>query len=435
MSKTTDSSGPVSVEFSQAELSRRKFVRFLAGTSLAGVLPANILAAAEGNGPVTDAGLAECVAAIPDVPPITSPGDAYNIFDLKAVAKQNIPPAHWGYLETGVNGDVTLRANEEGYLDWNILPRRMVDVSRVNTLIKLFGQYYPPVIMSPVASQAGFHPDGELASARAARNSNNLQCLSSLSSYAIEDVVRERGAPVWFQCYPTSDWDVTQFIVERAERAGSPVLLLTVDNLARRSDTQQYYARLDDRDCSSCHQGRSWRDKPLFDGSPVSRSTRFLTPRNWDWEYIERLRGITDMEIIMKGIVTAKDAQNCLDAAVDGVVVSNHGGRGEESGRASINSLPEVANVLKGHMPILFDGGIRRGADIFKAYALGADGVCVGRPYVYGLGAFGQEGVEAALRVLLYDFYTTMVQAGVARVDEIDDSFVMPNWHPELPNS
>ncbi len=236
-----------------------------------------------------------------------------------------------------------------------------------------------------------------------------------------------RGAPVWYQLYPTSQWKIALSMIRRAEDAGCPVLVLTVDipTLTNRQ-TERRYTRLDARDCTACHapgiQGFLER-KPMFDGADKSKLTGLLVPA-MTWEFVGKLKATTSMKIVLKGIVTREDAKECLRHGVDGIIVSNHGGRAEESGRATIESLPEVLEAVGGKIPVLMDSGIRRGSDAFKALALGAKAVCIGRPYLWGLAAFGQAGVEAVLSILRAELRDVMMFAGTRSLKEIVPSLI-----------
>jgi isopentenyl diphosphate isomerase/L-lactate dehydrogenase-like FMN-dependent dehydrogenase len=354
--------------------------------------------------------------------------NALDVFDFEAVARKNLPPAHFGYLATGTDGDATVLANREAFGRYQLRVRRLVNVATLDLSVTLFGRTYSsPIVLSPVSSQRAFHAEGELAAARAAGAKQHLQILSALSSAALEDVNAARGEPVWFQLYPTNDWAITSAIVSRAERAGCPVLVLTVDNLGNNRLTQERFAFQDPRACQSCHtiQGsRSFITRPIFSGLDMSTVAR-TTPYDWSWDFVDRLRAITKMKIVLKGIVTREDAELARARGVDGVIVSNHGGRAEDSGRGAIECLREVVEGVRGTMPVLVDSGFRRGTDIFKALALGASAVCVGRPYIWGLAAFGQPGVEAVLGMLRRELELVMRQAGTAAIRKIDGSYVI----------
>ncbi|HSB10057.1 MAG TPA: alpha-hydroxy acid oxidase [Blastocatellia bacterium] len=399
---------------------RRAFLKFLAGSPLAA-----------GFIPLRDAFLQTADGVI------ASPSEALNVLEFEAAAKKALPPAHYGYMATGVDSDVTLKANREGFNHYQLRPRRLVDVSHIDTSTELFGtKWDTPIVIGPVGSQKAFHPEGEIAVARAAQTNKALQVLSTVATSSVEDVTSARGAPIWYQLYATSNWQATQKMIKRAEDAGCPVLVFTIDQFGGRNvETQYILRRSDTRECTNCHGSRSgpvigsasyYRRKPMFDGidmSLITRSTPSLT-----WEYVRRLKDFTKMKLVLKGIVTRDDALLCLENGVDGIVVSNHGGRAEESGRATIDSLPEVIEAAAGKIPVLVDGGFRRGTDIFKALALGARAVAIGRPYVWGLAAFGQPGVERVLDILRRELELVMRQCGTRSLREITPAYVTDSW-------
>lgn len=363
---------------------------------------------------------------------VTAPGQALDVFDFERVARAKLPPAHFGYLATGVDGDETLHANRAGFANYAVRVRRLVDISRIDMSVSLFGTTWEtPIFLDPVGSQRAFHPEGELAVARAARSRKHLQFLSTVTSTGVEDVTDARGAPIWYQLYPTDQWAVTQALVRRAEAAGCPVLALTVDLQAgsNRLTAERSIAR-DTRDCATCHGSKppKWFEdlprKPMFKGLDLTGVTD-ITPINMTWDYIKRLRDIWPRKLIVKGIVTREDAELAVQHGLDGLVVSNHGGRAEDSGRATIESLGEVVAGVQGRMPVLVDSGFRRGTDIFKALALGATAVGIGRPYIWGLASFGQEGVERVLDILRAELMIAMNQAGTRSVAEINRSYVV----------
>lgn len=359
--------------------------------------------------------------------------DALDVFDLRVTAQQALPAAHYGYIATGVEGDVTLRANRAAFDRLQLRSRRLVGVEGVRTDTALLGTAMEtPIVIMPTGSQRAFHPDGELATARAARAQKHLMLLSTVSTTSVEEVATARGEPVWHQLYPTSRWPVTERLLRRAEGAGCPVVVLTVDlpvssnrlSLAR-------WIKRDRRDCSQCHasgdaygsRNTTFARKPMFDGLDLAAGD-FDTPA-LTWEFLDRLKAATPMKVVVKGIVTAEDAARCVQHGADGIVVSNHGGRAEESGRGTIESLPEVVGAVRGRVPVILDSGVRRGTDVIKAIALGADAVGIGRPYLWGLGAFGQAGVEAVLRILRAELRTEMALAGARTLGELRDGRVV----------
>jgi isopentenyl diphosphate isomerase/L-lactate dehydrogenase-like FMN-dependent dehydrogenase len=398
-----------------SDVARRRFLRFLLASPLLAELDGMLEAFGQGT---EDA--------------ISSPDEALDVLDFEAAARQRLPPAHFGYLATGVDGDATLRANSEGFTHFSLRVRRFVNVREIDTSVSLFGTTWDsPIVMAPVSSQRAFHAEGEIASAKAARSRKHLQILSTVSSTGVEDVIAARGGPVWYQLYPTDQWPVTRALVKRAEAAGCPVLVLTVDLQGGSNRvTLARSRRADRRDCRSCHMGDplgavdGLPRKPMFGGLDVSAVTSII-PLDMTWDYLKQLRDIWRGKLVVKGIVTREDADLAAGHGVDGLIVSNHGGRAEDSGRATIDSLGEVVEGVKGRVSVLVDGGFRRGTDVFKALALGATAVCIGRPYIWGLAAFGQPGVEAVLDILRRELVTVMGQAGTRRIGEINGSYVV----------
>jgi isopentenyl diphosphate isomerase/L-lactate dehydrogenase-like FMN-dependent dehydrogenase len=386
--------------------SRREFLRFLASSP--------VLCAA---GQVMGQGTPDPYA--PQL--ISSAADAINVFDFHEVVKKSFLPGHYTYMALGTDDGGTLRANREGFSRIQLRMRRLVDVRNVDTSTELLGERYPlPVLLAPCAAQKAFHPDGEAAVARAARGSGVEQMLSTVSSVAVEEVNEARGRPVWFQLYTSANWADTRKLVRRAESAGCPVLVLTVDLPDWNREVMSRHRLDSNPECQACHAPDAGVVKP----GPMVEGIR-LDTRLMDWEFVDRLRDFTTMKLVLKGIVTAEDAQLAVEHGADGIVVSNHGGRAEDSGRSTIESLPEVAEAIDGQMPVIVDSGFRRGTDIFKALALGADAIAIGRPYLWGLGAFGQEGVETVLDLLKRELEVVMRQAGTIRIGEIGANAVV----------
>jgi 4-hydroxymandelate oxidase len=426
---------------SSEDVSRRSFLRFAAGSPLlavAGVDVGWLTKLLNGSARDRAKGLAILQQATQEPELIASPGDALDVFDFEPVAKKKVPPAHWGYLSTGTDDDATIRANREGYAHWDLRARRLIDVSHVDGSVQLMGTTWPtPIVVNPVGSQRAFHPEGELAVARAAKARNHLQVLSTVATTSIEDCIAARGAPVWFQLYHQEDWNQTKQMVKRAERAGAPVVVFTVDLIGGSNRETMIRARAaDTRTCTNCHLGgaptpgatgrvnelRDNRRKPaIADLKPDTPSPEVGTP-TWDW--VKRLQDSTSMKVFIKGIVTREDAELAMHQGINGIFVSNHGGRAENSTRATVLTLPEVLEGVRGRAPVILDGGIRRGTDIFKGLALGATATGIGRPYIWGLASFGQEGVETVLAILRKEFEMTMRQMGTTSVKRITKDYL-----------
>ncbi len=357
---------------------------------------------------------------------IQSAAEGLDVFEFEAAARNILPPAHWGYLSSGVDGDVTLRANSAAYARWQLRARRLVDVSKMDLSTEVFGtKMATPLFLSPIGSQRAFHQLGELEVAKAAKSRNALQVVSTVASMPLETIIETRGAPVWLQLYTTNKMDAMQKIVKRAEKAGCPVVAVTVDTPAGRNTATATRLRRDDtRTCSNCHvvgptgnPAPNLALKPLFAG--IDTQGLGQTSPSLTWDFIKRLRDMTTMKIVLKGIEDEEDARLAVQHGADGVYVSNHGGRALESGRGTVESLSEVVRGADGKIPVLLDGGIRRGTDVYKALALGASAVGIGRPQVWGLASFGQAGVERVLDILNMELRLAMAGCGARNVREI----------------
>jgi len=357
---------------------------------------------------------------------IADPTKALDVFDFEPVMKKNVPPAHFGYMATGVDDEVTLRANRESFRKFELRPRRLVDVSKIDISAEILGtKYDSPIVIAPTGSNRAFHPDGEIAVAKAAKAGNHLQILSTVATTSIEDAIAARGAPVWFQLYTTQRWEIAEGLVKRAEAAGAPAIAVTLD--VRSSAKWETFVRLwrtDTRDCGSCHGLNTYLSrKPNFTGIDLGGVSSTVVT-NLSWDLIKRLRDTVKVKLVLKGILAFEDAKLAADAGIDAIVVSNHGGRVEDGVSATIDVLPEIVGAVGGRMPILVDSGFRRGSDIVKALALGAQAVCIGRPYLWGLGAFGQPGVERVLAILRAETRNAMQQLGAPSLKDLTPAMV-----------
>jgi 4-hydroxymandelate oxidase len=408
--------------------SRRRFLKFVSGSpllawpGLAGAAADGLLAPSKLPDPIMWGSM-----TIEEL--IASPKEAINVFDFEPVARKNIPAAHFGYMASGIDDEVTLRANREGFLKFQLRPRRLVDVSKVDMSVEILGvRYASPIIVAPVGGQKAFHAEGEIAVARGARAGNHLMILSTATTSSVEDVTAARGAPVWYQLYATNKWDVAKAFVLRAEKAGCPVVAVTVDrNGGRNQETLFRLQRTDPRACDKCHDRTglqaNLKRRSMYEGVDVSGLTHTQSSA-MTWEFLKRLRDTTKMKIVLKGILAHEDAVLAVEQGMDGIIVSNHGARSEDSGRSTIDALPEIVEAVRGRMPILVDSGFRRGTDVAKALAMGAQGVCVGRPYIWGLGAFGQPGVERVLELLRIELAAIMQQVGAPSIKDLKPTMV-----------
>jgi isopentenyl diphosphate isomerase/L-lactate dehydrogenase-like FMN-dependent dehydrogenase len=364
---------------------------------------------------------------------IASPEEAVNVWDFERVAHENNLAQHWDYLHMGVDDYETRVANREGFQRLMLRPRRLSDVptTALDTSIEILGQRFnTPLFLCPVAALQAYHTDGEAGAGRAARRRGVLQVQSNVSSQSYEEIAEARGEPHWFQIYTNPDWNRNQRLIDRVAAAGCPTLVWTVDllggsnrELSRRSLVG---GGTSGPLCQNCHNHQPGYQRPMARG--LEGPTGERAPYTWD--YISRLKDASDMNLAVKGIVTAEDAELAIEHGVDIIYISNHGGRAESSYWATIDSLPEVVAAVRGRVPVIIDSGVRRGTDVFKALALGADAVGIGRPYVWGLGAFGEDGVDRVIELIMAELSLVMRQTRTNSLDEITSSFVMEGHGP-----
>lgn len=377
-------------------MNRRRFLRFLQSSPLIG------LAAELGGQPARRA--------------LASAKDALDVFDFLPLAEKNVQPQHWAYMMGGSDDDGTVRANESAFAQWQIRARRQVEVDKIDTSVTLFGQRHEyPILVAPAAAHQAFHPDGEAATARGAAARKAQMILSTNASLHVKDVAPAFGGPLWYQLYNQAEFAVSKHLVQAAEQAGCTVLAITVDSATTSNRvTANRAGQKTEQRCRACH-GLTYADYYKEHGMFTGIDPALAKPggRAVTWTMVERLRAVTKMKIVIKGIMTAEDAAGCVRNGADGIIVSNHGGRSENSLHGTLEALPEIVEVVNGRIPVLIDGGFRRGTDVFKALAIGANAICIGRPYIWGLGAFGAAGVEKVLELIQTEYAITMRLAGV----------------------
>lgn len=404
-----------------AKTARREFLKFLAASPYVAALGG--VAAFLERRP-----LDAQIPAAADV--IASPADALNVLDFEEAAHRKVLPGHWAYMASGVDDDATLRANRDGYRHVQLRPRRLRDATKVDMRVDLFGTTYAsPIFLCPTGGEKSFFADGELAVARAAKARGTLQFLSTATSIGVEDVNAALGRPVWYQLYAPVSWEANELLLRRVEAAGCSVIALTVDNTTGRNS--EAYLRTRPKDltqCSACHEGGPGGGPRPMTAPLTMPGGRGSNPA-MDWAFVDRLRKAWSGKLIIKGIDTREDARLAVDHGFDGILVSNHGGRSTETGRATIEALPEVVTEVGGRIPVFVDGGVRRGTDVFKALALGAKAVGIGRPFLWGLGAFGQAGVDRVLEILQGELKLAMGNCGTRTVADITRAYVAtPDW-------
>jgi 4-hydroxymandelate oxidase len=347
--------------------------------------------------------------------------------EYEAIARERMERSAYDYYAGGSGDERTLAANRSAFDRIRLRPRVLVDVSVVDVRTSVLGQPIDfPVVLAPTAFNRLAHPDGETAAARAARASGTIMIGSTLSTCALEEVSGACGGGLWFQVYVYKDRALTQELIARAEACGYRALVLTVDTplLGRRYR--------DIRNNFSLPPGISMRNFEAAMGntarwgkhSSFSAYVHDLFDATLTWEAVSWLRAQTQLPLLVKGILTAEDARIAIDRGVNGIVVSNHGGRQLDSAIASIDALPEVVDAVAGRAEVLMDGGVRRGTDVLKAIALGARAVCIGRPYLWALAAAGEEGVRDLLTMLRDELALAMALSGKSTLGTVDRSLI-----------
>ena len=350
---------------------------------------------------------------------------------LEEAAREKLSEAAYHYYAGGAEDEVTLRANRAAFGRFFLRPRVLVDVGEVDLSVELLGERLSmPVLVAPTAFQRLAHPEGERATARAARAAGTLMVASTLSTTTIEDTAAAAPGPLWFQLYVFRQREITRALVERAEAAGCTALVLTVTvpvqgNRPRDNRTRfRLPPELEMANFSGLRQA-------LLPDAAGSGLDAFIG-REFDptltWGAIEWLRSITRLPILLKGIVTPEDAALAVEHGADGVIVSNHGGRQLDCAEPTLLALPRVADAVAGRIPVLMDGGVRCGTDVAKALALGARAVLVGRPVLWGLATGGQAGVEGVLETLRAELRRTLALLGRPSLSSLDAGAITPGF-------
>lgn len=348
-----------------------------------------------------------------------------NVMDFAAVAKTKLDPVAWDYLDGGSEDEVTLRENREAFNNWIIRPKFLTDVHQIDTSLELLGSKLEyPILLDPAGGKNCFYQGGEMVVARAAANAKALQ----ITNGGIDDLIDAGNAPTFWQLTTggqLASAATMRPFVKRLESQGCKGICFTVDIMHVSKREREMHNKLE----------RSWCETGL---PPRDATGKLPTAKNpwragvWPsrpqptptWETLSELCSMTKLPVIVKGIMTAEDGDRCVKHGAKAVIVSNHGARQLDHVGATIEALPEVVAAVNGRIPVLMDGGVRRGTDVLKALAIGAKAVCVARPYLYGLTAFGQRGVERVLEILKSELALSMGLSGVANLAAIDSSLV-----------
>jgi len=337
--------------------------------------------------------------------------------ELEELARECMPAMAYEYVASGAADEITIRWNREAYDRISLRQRVLVGVEQPSTTVTMLGTTLPfPFLLAPVGYQKVLHPDGEIATAKGAGAAGAAWVVSSASNTSLEEIAEAASAPLWFQLYLQSDREFTKDVVDRAATAGYRALCLTVDTPvlgARNRQTRSRFQLPPGVDTPHLSDIR----KP---GRSILNPTRVVP----SWKDVEWLRSITKLPLVLKGILDGSDAQHAIASGADGVLVSNHGGRNLDTVRASIDVLPEIVAAVDSRVPVLVDGGIRRGTDVLKALARGATAVLLGRPYCYALALGGAAGVERAIEILRTELEMAMILSGRESLAAIDGSLL-----------
>lgn len=346
-------------------------------------------------------------------------------FDFESVAYANLPRIAYDYTAYGVEGEFTLRRNREAF-DWvELIPRGagsgIVDKSKVDTTLELFGNKMAfPILIAPSAAHSQLHPEGETATFRAATNaSKTTMIVSNNASFSMDKISAAAKGNLWWQLYPRQNLDDTKVLLDTAQAKGAQAIVVTIDQQSA------YYERpLHDRNLG----GRAPAGRSLRAGVEPN-PYRITANRTWyTWPYFDQIRPMVKVPMLAKGVLTAEVAAMCVERGLDGIVVSNHGGRAMDYSPSTLEVLPEIVDAVRGRIPVLIDSGFRRGSDILKALGLGANAVCLGRVPRWGLGAFGAEGVQRVLEILQNELVMAMAQTGCPNLASIDRSLVRTDF-------
>ncbi|MEJ8764663.1 lactate 2-monooxygenase [Oceanobacillus sp. HCA-5259] len=355
--------------------------------------------------------------------------------DWEKLAREKLEDGPYYYIAGGAGGEHTIRENLKAFTGVKIIPRMLQDVDKRDLSINLFGEIFPsPVLHAPIGVQSIIHKDGEIGSALACAELGVPYIASSASTVPMEKIAEAMGdAPRWFQLYWSRDPDITASFLKRAEASGYSAIVVTLDTPMmawREYDLKNVYLPflagegVGNYFTDPAFQAKLEKNPQEDPQAAIMHWTKVFGNTSLSWKDIAFLREHTNLPIILKGILHPDDAKLAMEKGVDGIIVSNHGGRQVDGAIGALDALPEIVNVVEGNIPVLMDSGIRRGSDIVKAIALGAEAVLIGRPLMYGLAVAGQRGVKEVLQHMLADLDITMGLAGQSSVSRLDESIL-----------
>jgi isopentenyl diphosphate isomerase/L-lactate dehydrogenase-like FMN-dependent dehydrogenase len=351
-----------------------------------------------------------------------------NLLELEELARAKVPRPAFDYIAGGADDEVSLRRNREAYGKWALRPRVLVDVSSCDTSATVLGQRVSmPILVAPTAFHGLVHPEGEIGTARGAAAAGTIMVVSAIATRTMEEIAAAIAAPRWFQLYVWKDREVTAELVKRAARAGYRAICLTVDTplLGRREkDERNAFTLPPGIGIANVRPAGLDGIPDLEHGSAFAKYVKEMLDPAVTWRDLAWLRSLTSLPIVVKGIMTMEDAKIAVEHGVEGIVVSNHGGRQLDSTPATLDVLPEIVDAVRGRAEVFMDGGIRRGTDVLKAIALGARAVLVGRSPLWGLALGGADGVHAVLEHLRKEFALAMALSGRSSLGQIDRSMV-----------
>ena len=393
-------------------MNRREILQVLAATLASTALPRNTFA------------LPQTTSPNPQVPSSASSKPLVNLLEYEEAAQNRLSKMAFDYVAEGAGDEITLHRNRECLSAIRLNPSVLIDVSRLDTQVDLFGQKLDfPILLAPAAFHKLMNPEGEIATARGAAMAGATLVVSTVATTSIEDIGKSAQGPLWFQLYVQRDRGFTRELVRRAEAAGCRALCITVDSPVPGTRNREL------RDEFQLPPGMILENLKNMK-SAVTRQTNgpgndqqkifsLLMDPKLTWEGIDSIRSYAKVPVMLKGILNPDDARRAVEHDADGIIVSNHGGRQLDTVPATIEALPRVIEAVEGRIPILMDGGIRRGTDVIKALALGARAVLIGRPYLWALAVNGAAGVDQVIRILRSEFLTTMALCGTPSISSI----------------